>query len=77
MIMSKCLSLENNLQVLFIPYIVIICEGQYERTRDFETCKASFKDLFIKLKTDYIDIGMVHYVDDENDFNTVFSGKII
>ncbi|MEG2985719.1 MAG: aldo/keto reductase [Peptostreptococcaceae bacterium] len=51
--------------------------NQYERTRDFEKSKKSFENLFKALKTDYIDIGMIHYVDDEKDFDTVFNGPII
>lgn len=31
--------------------------GQYKRTRDMETVKAAYDDLFRRLKTDYVDIG--------------------
>ncbi len=42
--------------------------GQYTRTRDVEQCKIAFEDLLRRLKTDYIDLGMIHYVDLESDW---------
>lgn len=51
-------------------------DEQYMRTRDIEKTKASFKDLLACLRTDYIDVGMIHYVDSEDDFKTVFEGPI-
>ena len=37
--------------------------GQYERTRKMDEVKAGFEDLLKRLGTDYIDIGMIHYID--------------
>ena len=45
--------------------------GQYVRTRDPEQCRTAFEDLLARLKTDYIDLGMIHYVDKESDWETV------
>ena len=42
--------------------------GQYVRTRDMKYVKPAFEDLLYRLKTDYIDIGMIHYVDTEEDW---------
>ena len=50
---------------------------QYTRTRDIEKTKRSFQDLLKRLQTDYIDVGMIHYVDSEKDFQTVFEGPIL
>ena len=50
---------------------------QYERTRNLEATKLAFEDLLKRLQTDYIDIGMIHYVDAEEDFEKVFNGEII
>ena len=36
--------------------------GQYVRTRDVDKCKAAFEDLLARLRTDYIDLGMIHFV---------------
>lgn len=50
---------------------------QYLRTRDPEKTVASFELQLKQLRTDYLDIGMIHYVDAEADFHTVFDGEII
>lgn len=52
-------------------------DEQYMRTRDLKKCVDSFEDQLKRLQTDHLDIGMIHYVDDEADFNEVFNGKII
>ena len=51
--------------------------GQYLRTRDPQKTVESFEALLNQLKTDYVDIGMIHYVDAESDFHTVFDHEII
>ena len=45
--------------------------GQYTRTRDAAQCRIAFEDLLARLKTDYIDLGMIHYVDQESDWELV------
>ena len=52
-------------------------DGQYKRTRDVEEVKAAYEDLFRRLGTDYIDVGMIHYVDEQKDFDEVFGGPVI
>ena len=52
-------------------------DEQYTRTRDIEKTKKSFGDLLARLGTDYIDIGMIHYVDSEDDYKSVFETEII
>jgi len=51
--------------------------GQYERTRNLNETKAAFSDLLTRLQTDYLDVGMIHYIDAVDDFRTVFEGEII
>lgn len=51
--------------------------GQYERTRNLDATKQAFQDLLERLQTDYIDIGMIHYIDAKDDFEKVFEGEII
>ena len=46
-------------------------KGQYTRTRDAAWCRIAFEDLLARLKTDYIDLGMIHYVDKESDWEIV------
>ena len=52
-------------------------DGQYTRTRDIDKTRRSFEDLLERLHTDYIDVGMIHYVDSEEDFRTVFEGPVL
>ncbi len=51
--------------------------GQYLRTRDLKKTKEAFEDQLKRLGTDYLDVGMIHYVDSESDFEKVFGGEII
>ena len=51
--------------------------GQYERTRSVPDSKAAFQDLLERLETDYIDVGMIHYSDEEADFHRIFDGEFI
>ncbi|MCC8027890.1 MAG: aldo/keto reductase [Clostridium sp.] len=52
-------------------------DGQYQRTRDISQVKESFQDLLRRLDTDYIDVGMIHYVDSLEDWNTVCQGPVL
>lgn len=51
--------------------------NQYLRTRNPQKTIASFESQLQQLRTDYLDIGMIHYVDAVNDFHRVFDGEII
>ena len=52
-------------------------DGQYVRTRDLDLCKKNFEDLLARLQTDYIDLGMIHYIDQDEDWNNAFGGPYI
>jgi len=52
-------------------------DGQYARKRNLEEIKEAFEDLLTRLDTDYIDIGMIHFVDTEEDYKAVFEGDTI
>lgn len=52
-------------------------EEQYLRTRDPQKTLRAFELQLEQLRTDYLDVGMIHYVDSEEDFRTVFDGEII
>ncbi len=52
-------------------------DDQYLRTRDPQKTIAAFNELLTLLRTDYIDVGMIHYIDAEEDFHQVFNGEII
>lgn len=51
--------------------------GQYERTRCPAETRDAFDDLLKRLETDYLDVGMIHYIDAVDDFHAVFDGEII
>lgn len=52
-------------------------DGQYTKTRDLQQCKFFLDDLFQRLDTDYIDIGMIHYCDTEEDLKLLEENGII
>ncbi len=51
--------------------------GQYERSRNVADSAAAFADLLERLETDYIDVGMIHYSDQLDDFHAIFDGEFI
>ncbi len=46
-------------------------DNQYKRTRKMDEVKASFEDLLTRLKREYVDVGMIHYVDSFEDWEIV------
>ena len=51
--------------------------GQYLRTREVEKAKQGVEDFLTRFHTDYIDIGMLHYVDDLKDWRQCIDNGII
>jgi predicted aldo/keto reductase-like oxidoreductase len=52
-------------------------DGQYLRTRDLKLCQTFFEDLLTRLDTDYIDIGMLHFIDSFEDWRAVKDGPVM
>lgn len=50
-------------------------DGQYVRTRDLTKVREAFQDLLTRLQTDYIDLGMIHFVDEEAEFHRIMDGE--
>lgn len=50
---------------------------QYDVSRDLAVCKKYFEDLLRFLGTDYIDFGMLFFIDGDEDFDGVFGGEIL
>ena len=46
-------------------------DEQYYRTRDMKYVRPAFEDLLRRLQTDYIDLGMIHYVDSEEEWDSI------
>lgn len=51
--------------------------GQYKRTRDLNEVREGFEDLLKRLETKTVEIGMIHYVDSMQDWDTVSRNGII
>lgn len=51
--------------------------GQYVRTRDLAKVEEAFSDLLTRLGTDYIDLGMIHFVDEETEFHKIMEGEFL
>ena len=51
--------------------------GQYVRTREMKQVRIAFEDLLTRLKTDYIDLGMIHYIDSMEDWNNSMNGEFL
>jgi len=51
--------------------------GQYVRTREMKHVVPAFEDLLKRMQTDYIDLGMIHYVDSPEDWNTCMNTDYI
>ncbi len=52
-------------------------DGQYVRTRNLEKVEEAFADLLTRLQTDYIDLGMIHFVDEEAEFHRIMEGEFL
>lgn len=51
-------------------------DGQYARSLDIDQVKRAFDDLLTRLKTDYVDIGMMHMIDNDCDYRAAYEGEI-
>lgn len=51
--------------------------GQNTRTRDLALCRPAFEELLTRFQTDYIDIGMIHYIDTLEEWESVSKGPFM
>ena len=51
--------------------------GQYVRSRDPEYVRPAFEDLLRRLGTDYIDLGMIHYIDSADEWDRAMNGEYL
>lgn len=52
-------------------------DGQYVRTRDVALCDEYIRDFLNRFHTDYIDLGMLHFIDTEDDYKQSFESGYI
>lgn len=52
-------------------------DGQYVRTRDMDQVKPAFEDLLKRFHTDYMDIGMIHFVDKTDEYHQIMDGPFM
>ena len=50
---------------------------QYDMSRDLETCKQYFDKLLTHLGTDYIDCGMLFFLDSDEDIDAMFDNGVV
>lgn len=55
----------------------VLRDGQYARSRNAAECDVFVKDFLERFHTDYIDLGMIHFVDTEEDFRDAFESNYI
>lgn len=51
--------------------------NQYKRTRDMQEVIRSYEEFLGKMQLNYVDVGMIHYIDDDKDFDNIFKGAIL
>ena len=51
--------------------------GQYVRTRDMNYVQPAFENLLSRFHSDYVDLGMIHYIDSIEDWNHAMNGDYI
>ena len=52
-------------------------DGQYVRTRNMPQVQEAFGDLLERLKCSYIDLGMIHFVDESAEFEKIIQGEFM
>jgi predicted aldo/keto reductase-like oxidoreductase len=75
-VLGKALNGRRDKFLLNVHLGLTFPNGQYVRTRDSGEVKRGFELNLASLRTDYADIGFIHYVDDMEDFEEVFSSGV-
>ena len=55
----------------------VVEDGQYKRSRDLNQCQEYIADFLQRFHTDYLDIAMLHYVDELADWQKVLDLSLI
>ncbi len=51
--------------------------GQYLRSRNIDEVKKGFEEMLSLLQTDFIDVGLIHYVDSMEDWKQIVEGPVL
>ena len=64
-------ALEGKRKTVMIQGHIGACwaDGQYQVLRELDVVKRNFEDLLTRLQTDYIDIGMIHFMDNPDEWD--------
>ncbi len=52
-------------------------DGQYKVSRDIDECRVAFEDLLTRLQTDHIDVGFIHFVDKQQDWDSLRDSQMM
>lgn len=52
-------------------------DGQYKRSRKIDEVQEGFEEMMALLCTDYVDVGMIHYVDSLSDWDEIVHGPVL
>lgn len=74
---GKALKRRRNKMMVAGHLGAVFVDGQYKRTRDMKLVKKFYYDLLERLDTDYIDMLMIHFVDDKEDLKVCIDGGIL
>ena len=65
-------------QFVYLAHLCTVWQnGQYKATRDMREIVPSFEKMLKNLGTDYIDVGMIHYVDSSATWKRIAEGEIL
>ena len=59
------------------PYRFHLAERPVREDQELDKVKEAFSDLLSRLETDYIDLGMIHFVDETAEFERIISGEFM
>ena len=51
--------------------------GQYVRSRDMKYVVPAFEDILRRMRTDYMDLGMIHYIDKQEEWDLCMNNEFI
>ena len=75
--LGECLAGRREKFILQAHLCAVWKNGQYVRSRDLADVQGSFEEMLSLLRTDYVDVGFIHYVDALDDWAKVQNGPVM